>query len=180
MNDKTAVRNLMKTKRAAFSGSDRKSADEAIYKNFLSEFGGFDSFFIYNSLPEETDTRRIIASLLKDGKRVYLPRVEGENIVAVPFGQVKKGAFGVEEPCGQACLDNIQVTVVPLLAINSRGLRIGFGRGFYDRYLKEVQTKKVGLGYFFQIAEFKEDEWDEPLDTFVCERGIYRYEDNIG
>ena len=68
------------------------------------------------------------------------------------------------------------MTVIPLLAVNGRGFRIGYGKGFYDRYLKDKRTKKVGLGYSFQIESFEEDKWDIPLDLFLCEKGIYYYE----
>ena len=65
---------------------------------------------------------------------------------------------------------------MPLLAVNPRGYRLGYGGGYYDRYLKDARTLKVGLGYSFQLTEeFEEDGWDQPLDEFICERGIYRF-----
>ena len=67
------------------------------------------------------------------------------------------------------------MTVVPLLAVNSRGYRVGYGKGFYDRYLSAAKTLKVGLGYYFQLEDFDEDGWDQPLDAFVCERGIFYF-----
>ena len=70
-----------------------------------------------------------------------------------------------------------EVTVVPLLAVNGRGFRLGYGGGFYDRYLKGSATIKVGLGYAFQLTdELSPDEWDEPLDMFICERGVYHFD----
>lgn len=170
---KDDLRTQLKIKRAAFHGAERERADGAVLKNFLNEFGGYESFFIYNSFSSEADTKGIINALIRAGKRVYIPRVEGENMVAVPYGKMRKGAFGIEEPEGQAFSGDIQITVIPLLAVNSSGYRIGYGKGFYDRYLKDRHTKKVGLGYSFQMADFKEDEWDIPLDLFLCEKGIY-------
>ncbi len=92
---------------------------------------------------------------------------------AVPYGKTQIGAYGIEEPSGQAFEGEIQVTLVPLLAVNKKLYRVGYGKGYYDRYLKNRRTLKIGLGYSFQIEEFKEDEWDEPLDAFVCEKEIY-------
>lgn len=94
-------------------------------------------------------------------------------MLAVPYGQTRKGAFGTEEPEGQPFCGDTDVTVIPLLAVNKNMQRIGYGRGYYDRYLKGRKTLKVGLGYSFQLAEFDGDEWDVPLDKFVCEKGIY-------
>ncbi len=90
--------------------------------------------------------------------------------------QTEKGAFGIDEPVGQAYLGDIDVTVIPLLAVNLKGYRIGYGKGFYDRFLKNRRTLKVGLGYSFQIEDFNEDVWDEPIDEFLTEKGIYRFE----
>ena len=173
MCDKKQIRYELKIKRENFRGEQREQADKLIAEKFLAEFENSESFFIYNSFSSEADTSRIIGALLKAGKRVYLPRVEGETIVAVPYGRTRRGAYGIQEPDGQACESDIEVTVIPLLAVNERLFRIGFGKGYYDRYLKDRHTKKVGLGYSFQITDFKEDEWDVPLDMFLCEKGIY-------
>ena len=175
---KDEIRYKLKIKRKYFQGVRRTYADEVILNYFLQAYGGFDSFFVYNSFGTEADTKVLISALITLGKRVYLPRVEGESIVAVPFGQTSAGAFGVEEPTGQAFSGDIQVTVVPLLAVNPRGFRTGYGKGCYDRYFKSAKTLKVGLGYSFQQEEFPEDGWDEPLDEFICEKGIVKYAKN--
>ena len=172
---KDELRNKLKIKRKYFQNVQREVADRVIAETFFAAFENYDSFLIYNSFSTEADTSLIISELLAAGKRVYLPRVEGENIVAVPYGATKKGAFGIEEPTGQAFTGEIEVTVAPLLAVNERGFRIGYGKGFYDRYFKNTNTLKVGLGYAFQIEDFAEDEWDEPLDKFVCEKGVYDF-----
>ena len=172
---KDELRQKLKIKRKYFGSVQREVADANIRDNFFAAFGNYDSFFIYNSFGTEADTRRLIAELLKFGKKVYLPRVEGELIVPVPLGETKKGAFGIEEPAGQAFCGEIQVTVAPLLAVNEKGIRIGYGKGYYDKYFKTAKTLKVGLGYYFQFEEFCGDSWDEPLDLFLCERGIFNF-----
>ena len=179
MNGKEEVRQKLKIKRRYFSGVRREFADGCILDNFIAAYGEFESFLIYNSFADEADTKLLIKTLLSLGKRVYLPRVEGDNIVAVPYGKTQKGAFGIEEPEGQAVNANIDVTVIPLLAVNERGFRVGYGKGFYDRYLKDKPTLKVGLGYFFQIEDFNEDERDERLNSFVCEKGIFYYATDV-
>lgn len=175
---KDEVRRNMRRLRSLFKGDDRTKSDKSITQNFLAAFGNYNSFFIYNSFGSETDTSAIINELIKRGKSVYLPRVEGGNIAPVPFGETRAGAFGIAEPVGQAYSGEIEVTAIPLLAVNSRGFRAGYGKGFYDRYLKGAKTVKVGLCYNYQIAEFKQDEWDEPLDFLVTESGVKKYENN--
>jgi len=175
MKDKDTIRYEMKIKRRYFSGYRRETSNSFILENFLNAFSSFNSFLIYNSFGTEADTHALINALTADGKSVYLPRVEGETLCAVPCGKTVKGAYGIDEPVGQAYFGDIDVTVIPLLAVNEKGYRIGYGKGYYDRYLIGRHTKKVGLGYFFQIENFEESAHDIPLDLFVCERGIYNY-----
>ena len=172
---KDNLRYKQKIKRKYFQGVRREFADEVIAQNFLSVYGAYKSFFIYNSFGTEADTKRIIGALREAGKEIYLPRVEGNDIVAVPYGETEKGAFGIDEPTGQAFKGKIDVAVIPLLAVNERGFRIGYGRGYYARFLKGKDIIKVGLGYSFQLEDFTEDSWDEPLDSFLTERGIYYF-----
>lgn len=174
---KNEIRQKLKIKRRYFGEIVRQEADRAILETFLQAFLQYDSFFIYNSYSTEARTDLIIDELLKAGKKVYLPRVEGQNIVTVPyFGEeLKKGAFGIPEPEGEAYEGEIEVSIVPLLAVNSRGYRIGYGGGFYDRYLRDKNTQKVGMGYGFQLEEFDEEPHDVPLDKYLCERGIYDF-----
>ncbi len=173
---KDELREKFKILRKYFSGVRREEADRAIAECFMSAFGRYESFFIYNSFGTEADTKGLISLLLSEGKQVFLPRVEGKEIVPVPYGPCSAGAYGIQEPCGKAYEGTADVTVVPLLAVNSKGYRLGYGGGFYDRYLKGAQTVKAGLGYGFQLTDqFTEDEWDEPLDLFLCERGIYHF-----
>ena len=174
---KDELRYKFKILRKYFSGVRREEADRAIYECFFAAFSAYDSFFVYNSFGTEADTRAIIEGLVSAGKKVYLPRVEGKNIVPVPYGECSRGAFGVDEPVGEPYTGVPEVTVVPLLAVNNQGFRLGYGGGYYDRYLKDTATLKVGLGYAFQLTdELSPDEWDEPLDMFICERGIYRFD----
>ena len=173
MKDKDEVRKELKKIRFSFSGEERKKADEKILKTFLKEFGGYESYFIYNSFSSEADTKAIIDGLLRAEKRVYLPKIAGDYMVAVPYGKTKKGFLGIDEPIGQPFEGDIDITVIPLLAINKNFFRIGYGKGFYDRYLKGRKTKKIGLGYSFQQVDFIEDSWDEPLDIFLCEKGVF-------
>ncbi len=170
---KEELRKRYKALRNSFSGVGRKNADMAIAEKFMAMFGLFDSYFMYNSIGGEADTGLLIAALLAEGNKVFLPRTENGNIVPVPYGPMVKGAYGINEPVGEAYGGYAAVTAVPLLCINSRGYRLGYGGGYYDRYLKDARTIKVGIGYSFQLTDdFIEDELDVPLDLFLNEKGV--------
>lgn len=179
VSDKSGLRYKYKIKRSYFMHAAREVADGAIFDAVLAAFGGYDSFFIYHSFGAEADTRAIIDKLLEMGKRVYLPRVEGECMVPVRYfgkeDELVKNGYGISEPAGSASEDEkIDVCITPLLAVNKRGFRLGYGGGYYDKYFAaHANILKVGIGYFLQIADdFVEDALDERLDKFVCERGI--------
>ena len=176
---KDELRYKYKIKRKYFQHAQREVADGAIADNVLALFGDKNTFFIYYSFGAEADTKKLIASLISLGKRVLLPRVEGDEMVPVEYhlnDGLKKSAFGTLEPQGQAYTGAIDVILVPLLAVNSRGYRLGYGVGYYDRFLKNSSAVKAGLGYSFQLTdEFSEDGWDEPLDLFITEKGVYSF-----
>lgn len=175
---KEQLRYKYKVKRRYFQHSAREVADGALADTVMAAFSAQDSFLVYYSYGTEADTHALITRLLDAGKRVYLPRVEGKNLAPVQYfgdeSALVKNAYGIYEPAGQAFTGQIDVCITPLLAVNSRGFRLGYGGGYYDRYFAaNPQILKVGLGYFLQFTdEFIEEDFDKPLDLFVSERGI--------
>lgn len=172
---KTELRRIYSRLRADFCGRSRALADTALTDRAVSLLGGYDSFFVYFSFGSEADTHRLIESLLSLGKRVFLPRTEGKNMVAVPYfgGELSKGAFGIPEPRGSAYSGDIDVTITPLLAVDGQGYRLGYGGGYYDRFFKDRATLRVGFGYDFQLCgDVQRDEWDKPLDMFISQSGV--------
>lgn len=178
---KEQLRYKYKVKRRYFQHSAREVADGAISDIIAEAFSHNDSFLVYFSYGTEADTHAIINRLIAAGKSVYLPRVEGENIVPVRYfgdeNTLVKNSYGIYEPQGQAFLGGIEVCITPLLAVNSRGFRLGYGGGYYDRYFSaNPQILRVGAGYFLQYTdEAFEEAFDKPLDLFVCERGIINF-----
>lgn len=178
---KDQLRYKYKIKRKYFQHSAREVADGAIADTVLQAFADKSSFLVYYSYGSEADTHALITRLIAEGKSVYLPRVEGQVIVPVKFSgkeeELKKSALGISEPTGQAYGGQIDVCITPLLAVNSKGYRLGYGGGYYDRYFADgKKIIKVGIGYSLQYTdEFEEEENDVPLDIFVSERGIITF-----
>lgn len=153
-------------------------ASAEIAEQFVSRFSSCDSFFIYYSFGSEADTKKLIARLISLNKRVFLPRVEGGKMVPVEYyGQpMKRSSLGVMEPQGQVYGGAVDVVAVPGLAFNARGYRLGYGGGYYDAYLKNSSAVRAGIGFACQLTDASfEDEWDEPLDLLITERGTYLF-----
>lgn len=133
------------------------------------------TFMVYNSIKCEVSTQKIINHLLENAKTVCYPITIDENIViAKPLTtEFVNGNFGVLEPKEYEVLDKVDVVFVPLIACDKNKNRIGFGKGYYDRFLKDKSAVKIGLSYDFQVVDSIEaNPWDIPLDIIVTESFI--------
>jgi len=119
--------------------------------------------FCYVSLPYEVETWRLMARMLKLGKRVVVPRVHRTQLHLValhdPAKELSPGAFGVWEPGRNARQtvnpNSLDLVLVPGLAFDRRGHRLGHGLGYFDRFLRRLPatTPTIGLCYDFQLQD---------------------------
>ena len=136
---------------------------------------------LYHSLPDELSTRAFFGRR-HDGKEFYLPRVNGLNLEILPYerSRMHLGAFSIEEPDGTDTVDirDIDLVIVPAMAYDRRGNRVGRGKGYYDRLLSGAGRglTKVGVCYGFQLVdEIDADPFDVAVDFVVTDRhGIIR------
>ena len=179
MKDKSELRREMKALRAA---ADRPPMDAAIFENLFSLplFAEGESYFLYNSVGSEADTSRIAAELLRRGKAVFFPRTEGKEMFPVRWtgGPLRPGAFGIGEPEGPPFAGVPQICLLPMLAADASFFRLGYGGGYYDRWLARVrasgaQVRAIGICYHFQLADkLPAEPHDVPLDALVTDREI--------
>ena len=169
-------------KAARQNAPDRAARDAKIFENFfaLPRVAAADSFFLYRSFGAEADTARIARELERRGKVIWYPRVRGQEMEVVRWvGQpFARGPFGIEEPVGEGEDARPDVVVLPLLAADKQCRRLGYGGGFYDRYLAGAgqAAYKVGIGYAFQVVEsLPAEAHDVPADAVVTdERVLFR------
>ncbi len=136
-----------------------------------------ETVFVYKSFASELATDGVIERLLATGKRVLLPRTAGETMVAVEYrgGPLLKNQWGIPEPGGPDYGGKIDVCILPLVACDRFGARIGYGKGFYDRYLATHQIgRKVAYCFDFQICNgvILQKETDVSADTVVTDEKI--------
>lgn len=170
-------------------GGEAKKAGSDTEKEMLANlekipaFAAAKTILIYHSKPAEAPTHNIIRELLRQKKRVVLPKsVERDKTLQLYFissaDELMAGKFGVMEPdtkeCRPAKTEEIDVAVVPGVAFDYEGGRLGHGLGFYDRLLKEVKCKKIGLCFDAQIERepLPREPHDVKMDFVVSEKRV--------
>jgi len=128
----------------------------------------------YYPLPDEVDIRRLLDELVADGKTVLLPKVTGDDAMELRRytcpDDLCEGAFHILEPGGEPFTDysSIDIILVPGVAFDASGRRLGRGRGYYDRFLSSHVCKLIGVCFDFQkVAEVPADLYDVPVDEVI-------------
>jgi 5-formyltetrahydrofolate cyclo-ligase len=132
---------------------------------------------LYSPIRNEVATEQIFMAALRAGKRVFYPRVSGEDLVFAAVSHLDQfvtGAFGVAEPISDHCVGtaDLDLIVVPGVAFSAPGFRLGYGRGYYDRKLesKSSETASLGLAFDLQLCDLLPiEEHDQRLDFIVTE-----------
>ena len=148
----------------------------------LPELAQAQTIVGFSAIQNEIDPSALLTRARGLGKRVGLPRVVGEQLelheVNAPE-ELVVGAFGVAEPAQLApaiAAAEVDVVIVPGVAFDPRGHRIGYGRAFYDRLLPTLtRAFRVGLAYDFQlVAELPNDPHDVPMHCLVTDARVLR------
>ncbi|MCR5184327.1 MAG: 5-formyltetrahydrofolate cyclo-ligase [Opitutales bacterium] len=184
-SDKDELRKRFRRLRRQILPADAKTQAEKIIEILFNwqPFSAADRIACYVSFGDELDTRALIDKMIGASKTVCVPKVAGTEIVLkqirVPEQDLVPGFFNIPEPA-QNCqtVDPAfpQIHIVPALAFDRHGNRLGYGRGFYDRFLKQIDpnARAVVIGYDCQFCDsVPADENDCPLQFFATpSRGI--------
>lgn len=170
--DKSSLRKYIKLKKQALTAAEMQKESEIVFStiNNLVCFQAAKSILLYYSLPDELPTHRVVQQWCEN-KLVYLPRVNGNELEVAPFGElVAEKVYGIEEPVAPGVDPSlIDLVIVPAIALDMNGNRLGRGKGYYDRFLpKCVNAYKIGVGFDCQIVDALPTEmFDIPLDAVV-------------
>lgn len=177
------------SRRDAHRRAGREAAD-SLWQNFQDArrqglaFDTDDVVSGYWPIRDELDCRRLLSGLHEQGIHCALPVVAGRD-EPLTFRQWQPGLelvqrpFGLSEPPDDAPVRTPRILLVPLLAVDARGNRLGYGGGYYDRTLNflrhSVPIVAVGIAFEVQrVADVPYDDRDAALDWVVTEKGIYR------
>ena len=176
--DKKAMRRTIGEKKRAMTREEIESASERLTEKFLQTEFYCDcrSIYAYLSYNQEVRTDALIRRAIQDGKRIAVPKVYGDEMRFLwldDSDQVAPGAYGIPEPIADEPIanDDTALVLMPGLAFDPEGRRLGYGGGFYDRFLaKEPNHPLVALCYGFQMFDHLETEaHDIPVDLVIAD-----------
>lgn len=181
---KKALREEMKRRRFALAEPEIRSKSEEICTKALSLANGSETVMVYVSKKPEVDTGSLIAGLIARGIRVIVPIIERETTsLRLSYlddpSVLAPSTFNVPEPVGNelpASPRDVQLVIIPIVAFDRRGDRLGYGAGYYDRFLSgNRDIPKIGLAFACQEAGFiPSDENDVRMDAIITEDAIIR------
>lgn len=174
--DKSDIRRKIRGLKQLLSDEDRLAAADAVF-NQLEQTAAFmlaENILLYHSLPDEVETVRFLNRWC-GRKNILLPRVNGVNLDLLQYKEdtMQDGYQNIQEPTGDDFfpIEEIEVVIVPGVAFDRKGMRLGRGKGFYDRLLSSSNALKIGIGYEFQIIEeVPSEDHDIPMDMVITEK----------
>ena len=182
METKKSIRKMIAARRKASTQEERSLADQRITGEVLAlpEFQQASCIYIYIAYNREVETRAIIEAAWQAGKQVAVPRVEGQEMtfyLLESFDQLAPGCHGIPEPVeGLKPADcPAALMIMPGVAFDSCCRRVGYGGGYYDRYLERHRDHpKVAVAYSFQmIPQAPTEPTDNFPDQLITEERIY-------
>lgn len=163
--EKKILRNKILIIRNSLDKEVKEAMDDEIYNKLIMSdlYIKAKNIFIYLSFGSEIQTNNIITKALRDGKEVYIPKVYKKNklmkaVRLKSFNDLKENSMGILEPIDDSnYIDKreIDLILVPGVVFDLNGNRIGYGGGYYDRYLQDIKEirNKVVLAYDLQIVD---------------------------
>lgn len=174
--DKQALRKAIREKKRAMTEEQICEASLRLGELFIRSEMYQQAKTLYGYLPynQEVRTTAMLQQALSDGKRVAVPKIYGDEMKFIfldDLSQVEKGYSGIPEPIkdGPVADDPTALVLMPGLAFDAQGHRVGYGGGFYDRFLeKEPNHPTIALCYEFQmLPELPVQEYDVPVDCVI-------------
>lgn len=174
--NKQELRKAIRAQKRAMTEAQIVEKSNRLGELFLASDAYKNAKTIYGYLPynQEVRTVAMLEQALRDGKRVAVPKCYGDEMRFIfmdDLSKVEKGYANIPEPIADEPIadDETALVLMPGLAFDPQGHRIGYGGGFYDKFLaKEPNHPTLALCYDFQMVEYLEtEEFDIPVDTVL-------------
>lgn len=187
IGEKDSIRKQIIEQRDSIDINTKNQYDKNIFNSLVKSewYKKANTIFAFVSFKSETDTHEIIKYAIQDGKTICVPRIKskqkGIEIFKIDsFDQLEKGYFGILEPL-ESCIavdsKDIDLILMPGVAFDRQGGRLGYGAGFYDRFLSNMSNSvdKIAVAYHFQVLDnIPMDEHDVRINGIVTEEETIR------
>lgn len=180
--EKSRLRAHFRKLRNSLTEADREKSDAIIFERLASlpEYKSAKQIFAYASMGSEVDTSRIINRALDDNKAVALPKCKADNELDFYYiasaDDLENGAYGISEPkYGLTKAEDLSgLCIVPALLFDRRGFRLGYGKGYYDRFLTRFNGITVGVCRDEFIADrLPRYNTDCRVDMIITDKAVY-------
>lgn len=178
-HDKRELRKYVRSLKSRYSAQELEHLSVGVCERLLTHprIVAADTVMMYYSLPDEVCTHTAVDRLLSAGKRVYLPAVTSETEMELrcyeSAADLQEGSFKIKEPVGRPFTDygEIEIAVIPGMAFDVSGNRLGRGKGYYDRFLSRIpQAYRLGVCFPFQLLpRIPAEENDVRMDEVLCQ-----------
>ncbi len=178
---KSSIRKSILKRRLALSKANLASLSSSIQTRLIESdyFIGAKSVAVYSPINNEVETDKIIAACFEMNKKIFLPKLHTTdlNFLALqPDSQFQENKFGIPEICNSEAeiAGHIDLMICPGIAFDSKKNRVGYGGGYYDRYLTSASYNHLGmLGFSMQKTEsISVDSFDIPMEFILTENGF--------
>jgi 5-formyltetrahydrofolate cyclo-ligase len=179
---KSSIRQILRQRKDAMEPDDRMKKSKAICSHLMTLIRDNETVMAYTSKEKEVNTVPIITSLLAHKNPVVVPIIVKEDVslrlsYLRDFAALVPSTFGVPEPIGSeipATGEDVETIVLPMLGYDRTGGRIGYGAGYYDRFLEKYPgLRKIGIAFACQeIDMLPLDDTDVRMDHIITEEGI--------
>jgi len=179
---KESVRKILRQKKEAMLPEERLSKSQRICRHLMNVISDGETVMVFTSKEKEVNTRPLIMALFGQGNPVVVPIIVKEDYslrlsYLRDFSALIPSTFGVPEPKGSeipAAADDIDTIILPMLGFDRKGGRIGYGAGYYDRFLSKTPgLRKIGIAFACQeVDNLPVDENDIRMDAIITEDGM--------
>ena len=179
---KNSVRQILRQRKDAMVPEDRLFKSHRICRHLMEIIRDGETVMVYTSKEKEVNTVPLISTLFEHGNPVVVPIIVKEDVslrlsYLRDFSALVPSTFGVPEPIGSeipAAAEDIGTIILPMLGFDRKGGRIGYGAGYYDRFLsKNRNLRKIGIAFACQEVDgLPVDENDIRMDCIITEDGI--------
>jgi len=182
--NKDDIREQLKKIRWSIPDNERRIMSIQICKNIIQEIKEKENILVYCAKTPEVETCWLIDYLLSAKIRVVVPIIEKKNLslrLSYIFTQdvLMPSTFQVPEPIYNeitAEAEDLSTVILPILGFDNKGGRIGYGAGYYDRFLSQnTHIRKIGIAYSYQeISDVPMQDHDIPMDIIITEKKVFR------